>query len=221
MDRLGLALPNTGREQILAAVHRIMQGSFNPEAIFYAQDNNISKDDATSGVTIQTMVRGNENDRSGAGVYFTENVANGLGGPSVQWDTKAQGEDVVAGRTSKKRNLDELKNEFPIIAFNLMTIGEFLQEEIYHNAQDIEPTFQSTGADGTEKLYILQTRDAKRTTEAEFALAWDMAKRGLISREEAVLRITAKEIANQLLNSRFDPAYPHTCQRNVLTEVPG
>ena len=82
---------------------------------------------------------------------------------------------------------------------------EFLQEEIYHNAQDVEPTFQSTDEEGRPKLFILQTRDAKRTAEAEFALAWDMKERGLISKEEAVKRITPKEIARQLLTNRIDP----------------
>ncbi|MBN1354762.1 pyruvate, phosphate dikinase [bacterium] len=181
-------------EQLLRAIEAVLASWNNPRAVKYRELNDIRGLIGTA-VNIQTMVYGNLGESSGTGVAFTRNPATGEDVLYGEYLMNAQGEDVVAGiRTPMP--IEELKTNSEMIYNQLQDIRTKLEEH-YREMQDLEFTIQ----EGT--LYILQTRDGKRTAYAAVTIAVDMVNQGLISREEALMRIDAKSL-NQLLLPVFD-----------------
>ncbi len=186
--------PQEPREQLILAVKSVFGSWNNPRARAYRNINDIPHDLGTA-VNVQVMVYGNMGDSSGTGVAFTRNPATGekiLFGEFLQ---NAQGEDVVAGiRTPKP--IAQMKEIFPEIHKEFEEIALFLDKH-YRDMQDIEFTVERG------KLYILQTRDGKRTAAAAVKVAVDLVEEGLITKEEALMRVPAQQL-EQLLHPNFD-----------------
>ena len=192
----GVDFPQEPKEQLLNAVCAVFRSWNNDRAITYRRLNDIPSSWGTA-VNVQEMVFGNKNDNSGTGVAFTRNPATGENEIFGEYLINAQGEDFVAGiRTPVpishlKEDLPECYNEFVRISKTL--------EEHYHDMQDMEFTIE----DG--KLFILQTRNGKRTGTAAVKIAMDLVREGKISEEEALLMVDAKTL-DQLLHKTFDMA---------------
>ena len=190
----GEEFPQDVIEQLMGAVKAVFRSWDNPRANVYRRMNDIPSDWGTA-VNIQTMVFGNMGDTSGTGVAFTRNPSTGEKGIYGEYLINAQGEDVVAGvRTPQPiaklaEDLPECYKEFIEIAHRL--------ENHYKDMQDMEFTIQEG------KLYFLQTRNGKRTAPAAIKIACDLVDEGMITPEEAVLRIDAKSL-DQLLHPMFD-----------------
>ncbi len=191
----GEDFPQEPRTQLLEAVKAVFRSWDNPRAIVYRRMNEIPGDWGTA-VNVQAMVFGNMGDTSGTGVAFTRNPATGEKGIFGEYLINAQGEDVVAGvRTPQpisqlEKDMPDCYEQFKAMALKL--------EQHYRDMQDMEFTIQEG------KLYFLQTRNAKRTAQADVKIACDMVDEGLITPDEAVLRIDAKSL-DQLLHPTFDP----------------
>ena len=186
--------PNT---QLINAVMAVFKSWNNERAIVYRRLNNIPSDWGTA-VNIQSMVFGNMNSNSGTGVAFTRNPANGAKGIFGEYLINAQGEDVVAGiRTPEP--ISKLSIDMPL-GYQKFTYWAEMLEKHYKDMQDMEFTIE----DG--RLFFLQTRSGKRTAEAAVKIACDMVDEGLITEDEALLRIDAKSL-DQLLHPSFDPEY--------------
>ncbi len=186
--------PQDPREQLIGAVQAVFRSWDNPRAIVYRRMNDIPGDWGTA-VNVQAMVFGNMGDTSGTGVAFTRNPATGEKGIFGEYLINAQGEDVVAGvRTPQP--ISKLQEDLPECYEEFMRIAKKLENH-YRDMQDMEFTIQEG------KLYFLQTRNGKRTASAALQIACDMVDEGMISQEEAVLRIEAKSL-DQLLHPTFD-----------------
>ena len=190
----GEEFPQDAREQLMGAVKAVFRSWDNPRAIVYRRMNDIPGDWGTA-VNVQAMVFGNIGDTSGTGVAFTRNPSTGEKGIYGEYLINAQGEDVVAGVrtpqpiTKLAEDLPECYEEFIKIATKL--------ENHYKDMQDMEFTIQEG------KLYFLQTRNGKRTAQAAINIACDLVDEGMITPEEAILRIDAKSL-DQLLHPMFD-----------------
>ena len=190
----GEEFPQDAREQLMGAVKAVFRSWDNPRAIVYRRMNDIPGDWGTA-VNVQAMVFGNMGDTSGTGVAFTRNPSTGEKGIYGEYLINAQGEDVVAGVrtpqpiTKLAEDLPECYEEFIRIATKL--------ENHYKDMQDMEFTIQEG------KLYFLQTRNGKRTAQAAINIACDLVDEGMITPEEAILRIDAKSL-DQLLHPMFD-----------------
>ncbi|HAV43266.1 TPA: pyruvate, phosphate dikinase [bacterium] len=192
----GIEIPQDPREQLKMTIIAVFDSWDNPRAITYRKLNNIP-DDLGTAVTIQAMVFGNMGQNSGTGVAFTRDPALGKKKFYGEYLLNAQGEDVVAGiRTPNP--ISRLKEELPEAYGQLMDIYQKLEAH-YRDMQDIEFTIE----DG--RLFMLQTRTGKRTTKAAIKIAVDMTNEGLISKEEALLRIEANQL-DQLLHRQIDPS---------------
>ncbi len=182
-------------EQILTSIASIFKSWNNKRAVAYRKMQNITGLFGTA-VNIQSMVYGNMGDESATGVCFTRCPSNGEKYLVGEYLQNAQGEDVVAGiRTPKP--ISQLKNDFPQAYQKLEEIGEILEQH-YKDMQDIEFTIEKG------KLYILQTRNAKRTAQAALKIAIDMEKNGEISDKQALLRVTPEQTA-ELLYKKICP----------------
>jgi len=195
-EKTGEDFPQDPREQLKRAIIAVFKSWNNPRAITYRRLNNIP-DDLGTAANIQTMVFGNLGEDSGTGVGFTRNPATGEDELYGEYLSNAQGEDVVAGIRTPM-SLNKLKEEFPEIHEELRKIAKLLEEH-YRDVQDFEFTVERG------KLYLLQTRDAKRTPLAAVKIAVDMAKEGIITKEEAILRIDPLQI-EKLLQPVIDPS---------------
>ena len=190
----GEEFPQDAREQLMGAVKAVFRSWDNPRAIVYRRMNDIPGDWGTA-VNVQALVFGNMGDTSGTGVAFTRNPSTGEKGIYGEYLINAQGEDVVAGVrtpqpiTKLAEDLPECYEEFIKIATKL--------ENHYKDMQDMEFTIQEG------KLYFLQTRNGKRTAQAAINIACDLVDEGMITPEEAILRIDAKSL-DQLLHPMFD-----------------
>ena len=190
----GEEFPQDAREQLMGAVKAVFRSWDNPRAIVYRRMNDIPGDWGTA-VNVQAMVFGNMGDTSGTGVAFTRNPSTGEKCIYGEYLINAQGEDVVAGVrtpqpiTKLAEDLPECYEEFIKIATKL--------ENHYKDMQDMEFTIQEG------KLYFLQTRNGKRTAQAAINIACDLVDEGMITPEEAILRIDAKSL-DQLLHPMFD-----------------
>ncbi len=203
--KLGVTFPEDPMEQLWGAIGAVFESWNNARAIAYRQLNNIPASWGTA-VNVQAMVFGNIGMDSGTGVAFTRNPATGENVFYGEYLLNAQGEDVVAGiRTplpiNKKQKADSsmpsLEEEMPASYADLIRIRGILEKN-YRDMQDVEFTIQKG------KLWMLQTRSGKRTAFAAFRVAVDMAKEGLISKEEALMRIDPDGL-NQILRPIFDP----------------
>ena len=187
--------PQDPNEQLRMAIEAVFRSWNNPRAKVYRKLNNIP-DDMGTAVNVQMMVFGNFGDNSGTGVAFTRNPATGENKLYGEYLINAQGEDVVAGiRTPKP--ISELEKDMPEIYQQFVEIAKKLEKH-YKDMQDIEFTIEN------RKLYILQTRTGKRTAAAAVKVAYDMVQEGLITKEEALLRIDPDSV-NQLLHRQIDP----------------
>ena len=196
-EECGEMFPENYKAQILIAVKSIFDSWNNDRAILYRKLHNIDNNMGTA-VVIQEMVFGNFNDKSGTGVLFTRNPSTGEDKIFGEVLLNAQGEDIVAGIRTPD-NIEVLKISMPNIYNELVDTVKRLEK---HNRdmQDVEFTIEDS------KLYILQTRNGKRTAEASLKIAMDLVKEGIITKEEAILKVEPASI-NKLLNGDFEEKY--------------
>ena len=185
--------PQNPQEQLLSAIKAVFESWNNERAVYYRKLNNI-KDTLGTAVNVQEMVYGNMSNNSATGVAFTRNPATGEHELYGEFLINAQGEDIVAGiRTPKPIN--ELKKIMPDIYEEFINIANKLEQH-YKDMQDMEFTIENN------RLYILQTRNGKRTSEAAVKIAVDLVNEKLITKEEAILKIDANSL-EQLLHKTF------------------
>ena len=193
-EEVGSAFPTEPLEQLKLAIAAVFNSWNIPRAITYRKIEGIP-DDMGTACNVQTMVFGNMGQDSGSGVFFTRNPADGKGlyGELL---FNAQGEDVVAGIRTPK-HMEDLRKESPEIYRELEGISGKLEAH-YKDMQDVEFTIEKG------QFYVLQTRTGKRTARAAIKIAVDMTKEGLITKEEALMRLTPDQV-DQLLHPQFDP----------------
>ena len=191
---VGHEFPMSVKEQLMLAIEAVFKSWNNNRAKVYRRLHNIS-DKLGTAVNIQAMVFGNMGDNCGTGVSFSRNPVTGEDELFGEYLINAQGEDVVAGIRTPK-NISVLKDDMPHLYKEFVEISKKLEQH-YKDMQDIEFTIE----DG--KLYILQTRNAKRTPNAVVEVAVSLAEEGVISKEEAILRVGTEEI-NKLLHATFE-----------------
>ncbi len=210
-DETGSDFPGDARDQLLRAVGAVFRSWENPRARVYRRAHEIP-DDLGTAVNVVQMVFGNKGNRSGTGVAFTRNPSTGESGLYGEFLANAQGEDVVAGiRTPQP--LEAMRETLPE-AFEQLVDTMRRIEEHYRDMQDIEFTVED------ERLYLLQTRSAKRTAAAALNAAASMVEEGLISREEAVARIDPAQL-DQLLHPMIDPSAALEPAAKGLNASPG
>lgn len=186
--------PQSPKEQLFTAIKAVFRSWNNPRAQVYRELNQIP-DDLGTAVNVQAMIFGNSDQQSGTGVVFTRNPANGQKGLFGEFLIQAQGEDVVAGiRTPEP--IQALEEKMPQAYADFLSYAQKLEEH-YKDMQDIEFTIEKG------KLYILQTRNGKRTAKAALKIALDLVEEGIISQNTALLRIQPAAI-NQLIHPVFD-----------------
>ena len=192
----GQDFPQEPKVQLMEAVKAVFRSWDNDRAIVYRRMNDIPGDWGTA-VNVQAMVFGNMGNTSGTGVAFTRNPSTGEKGIYGEYLINAQGEDVVAGvRTPQP--ITQLEKDLPDCYAEFLRIANKLEDH-YRDMQDMEFTIQEG------RLYFLQTRNGKRTAPAAIQIACDLVDEGMITPEEAVLRIEAKSL-DQLLHPTFDTA---------------
>ena len=218
----GEAFPTDPREQLWGAIGAVFASWMNPRAVTYRKLHEISADLGTA-VNIQSMVFGNMGEDCGTGVAFTRNPSTGENAFYGEFLLNAQGEDVVSGvRTPQSLTRAEreisgssmsLEEVMPDIFAELNKVRTLLEKH-YRDMQDIEFTIQRG------KLYMLQTRSGKRTAEASLRIAVEMAEEGLITKDEAILRVDASML-DQLLHPTLDKSVPGDLLTKGLPASPG
>ena len=194
LEDQGTEFPQDPKEQLFDAVMAVFRSWDNPRAFTYRRMNDIPYSWGTA-VNVQMMVFGNMGDTSGTGVAFTRNAATGEKMIFGEYLINAQGEDVVAGvRTPKP--IATLEKDMPDVYVEFMNIANKLEQH-YKDMQDMEFTIEKG------KLYFLQTRNGKRTANAALKIAVDMVEEGLLTTDEALLRVEPKQL-DQLLHPAFD-----------------
>ena len=210
-EKIGKDFPQDPIEQLKLAINAVFDSWYNDRAKTYRKINRIPDDWGTA-VNIMTMVFGNMGDTSGTGVAFTRNPATGEKKVFGEFLINAQGEDVVAGiRTPKP--IDELKEILPQAFNELMEVCKKLEIH-YKDMQDVEFTIEKG------KLYMLQTRNGKRTALSAVKIAYDMVNEKLIDKKTAVLRVSPDQI-NQLLHPMIDPKEHYKSIASGLPASPG
>ena len=193
-NKIGTDFPTDPKEQLMGAVEAVFRSWDNPRANVYRRDNDIPYSWGTA-VNVQMMAFGNMGDNCGTGVAFTRDPATGEKGLMGEFLTNAQGEDVVAGvRTPMP--IAEMADKFPA-AFKQFTEVCAILEDHYRDMQDMEFTVE----DG--KLYMLQTRNGKRTAKAALKIACDLVDEGMIDEKQAVAMIDPRNL-DTLLHPQFD-----------------
>ena len=192
--KIGQDFPSDPKEQLIGAVKAVFRSWDNPRANVYRRDNDIPYSWGTA-VNVQAMAFGNMGDDCGTGVAFTRDPATGEKKLMGEFLTNAQGEDVVAGvRTPMP--IAEMANKFPAAYKQFVEVCQILENH-YHDMQDMEFTVEN------EKLYMLQTRNGKRTAQAALQIAVDLVAEGHKTEEEAVLMIDPRNL-DTLLHPQFD-----------------
>ncbi|MCH1525761.1 MAG: pyruvate, phosphate dikinase, partial [Candidatus Actinomarina sp.] len=211
--------PQDPQEQLIGAVEAVFSSWLNNRAITYRKINNIP-DTLGTGATVQTMVFGNLNDNSGTGVAFTRNPSNGNRELYGEYLMNAQGEDVVAGiRTPLPLNKNasedgnSLEVNHPNAYKEIIEIGNKLEGH-FKEVQDIEFTIEN------EEIYLLQTRNAKRTAQASVKIAIDMVNEQVVTKSEALLMVDANNITN-LLHPQFIESQDKKFFNKALNASPG
>ena len=195
-EKMGQDFPSEPAEQLMGAVKAVFRSWDNPRANTYRRMNEIPYDWGTA-VNVQSMVFGNSGDNSGTGVAFTRNPATGEKALFGEYLINAQGEDVVAGiRTPSP--ISHLAEQMPEVYKQFADIANKLEQH-YKDMQDMEFTIEAG------KLYMLQTRNGKRTAAAALKVAVDLVDEGMITAKEAVLRVEPKQL-DSLLHPQFDAA---------------
>ncbi|MEE9504918.1 MAG: pyruvate, phosphate dikinase [Thermodesulfobacteriota bacterium] len=192
--RTGKDFPEDPKEQLWLAIGAVFKSWNNERAIVYRKLNNIPDHWGTA-INVQSMVFGNMGEDCGTGVAFTRDPATGEKKFYGEYLINAQGEDVVAG-TRTPQKIAQLEKEMPKVYHQLVDVYQTLEKH-YRDMQDIEFTVQN------KKLWMLQTRVGKRTGFAAFRIAADLVKEGLISKEEALMRVEPEQL-NQLLRPIFN-----------------
>jgi pyruvate, orthophosphate dikinase len=210
-EETGREFPQDAKEQLGRAVRAVFESWNTPRAKAYRRHNRIP-DDLGTAVNVVQMVFGNKGEQSGTGVAFTRDPSTGEAGLYGEFLVDAQGEDVVAGTRTPDR-VASMKERLPG-AFDELVETMRRLEEHYKDMQDIEFTVEEG------KLYLLQTRSAKRTAAAALKAASDMVDEGLITREEAVARIDPGQL-DQLLHPRIDPDASYEVVATGLNASPG
>ncbi len=210
-EETGRDFPQDAREQLTRAVRAVFDSWDSPRAQVYRRTYDIA-DDLGTAVNVVQMVFGNKGDESVTGVAFTRDPSTGEQGLYGEFLSNAQGEDVVAGiRTPQP--LQEMEQRMPAAFRQLLDTMQRLEQH-YRDMQDIEFTVEDN------ELYLLQTRSAKRTAAAAVKAAVDMVEEGLISREEAVVRIDPDQL-EQLLHPMLDPSASWEVAAKGLNASPG
>ena len=193
---MGVDFPQDPKVQLMEAVKAVFRSWDNPRAIYYRRMNDIPGDWGTA-VNVQSMVFGNMGETSGPGVAFTRNPSTGEKKLYGEYLLNAQGEDVVAGiRTPEP--ISHLQEQMPDVYQQFVDIATKLEAH-YRDMQDMEYTIERG------KLYMLQTRNGKRTAAAALKIAVDLVDEGVLSEEEAVLKVEPKQL-DTLLHPNFDAA---------------
>ncbi|MBQ0060133.1 MAG: pyruvate, phosphate dikinase, partial [Lachnospiraceae bacterium] len=194
-SKIGEDFPTDPKEQLVEAIKAVFRSWDNPRANVYRRDNDIPYSWGTA-VNVQMMAFGNMGETSGTGVAFTRNPATGEKKLMGEFLMNAQGEDVVAGvRTPQK--IDQLKEVMPEVYEQFIGICAKLEDH-YRDMQDMEFTIED------KKLYMLQTRNGKRTAQAALKIACDLVDEGMISKEKAVSMIDPRNL-DTLLHPQFEP----------------
>ncbi|MEE9443431.1 MAG: pyruvate, phosphate dikinase [candidate division Zixibacteria bacterium] len=211
LKKTGEPFPEDPYKQLVLSRDAVFRSWNNPRAISYRRLNNIPSNLGTA-VNVQVMVYGNMGNTSGTGVGFTRDPGSGKKVFYGEYLLNAQGEDVVAGiRTPSP--ISQLKADMPNVYKQLKEITDRLEAH-YRDVQDFEFTIQEG------KLFMLQTRAGKRTIQAALKIATDMVKEGLISEEEALMRIEPTQL-DHLLHPRLDPKVKYTSVATGLAASPG
>ncbi|MEG2540729.1 MAG: pyruvate, phosphate dikinase [Clostridia bacterium] len=192
--KIGTEFPSDPKEQLMGAVKAVFRSWDNPRAIYYRRMNDIPGDWGTA-VSVQMMVFGNMGNTSGTGVAFSRNPATGEKGLYGEYLMNAQGEDVVAGVRTPQA-ISQLNDENPAVYEQFKAIVERLEKH-YRDMQDMEFTIEEG------KLFMLQTRNGKRTAAAALKIACDLVDEGMITEKEAVLMIDPKQL-DAVLHPQFD-----------------
>ena len=194
--KIGVDFPDDPKEQLMGAIKAVFRSWDNPRANVYRRDNDIPYSWGTA-VNVQSMAFGNMGDDCGTGVAFTRDPATGAKGLFGEFLTNAQGEDVVAGvRTPMK--IAEMADKFPEAFAQFQEVCKTLEDH-YRDMQDLEFTVEHG------KLYMLQTRNGKRTAQAALKIACDLVDEGMRTEEEAVAMIDPRNL-DTLLHPQFDTA---------------
>ncbi len=193
-EQKGIDFPQDPKEQLIGAVKAVFRSWDNPRAIYYRRMNDIPSSWGTA-VNVQMMVFGNTGNTSGTGVAFTRDPATGENKLFGEFLVNAQGEDVVAG-VRTPQHIDELKDIMPEVYNQFCDVAHRLEQH-YRDMQDMEFTIENG------KLFMLQTRNGKRTAFAAIKIACDLVDEGMISKEEAVCMIDPKQL-DALLHPQFD-----------------
>ena len=194
-DKVGEEFPQDPKVQLMGAIKAVFRSWNNDRAIYYRRMNDIPGDWGTA-VSVVKMAFGNLNNDSGTGVAFTRNPATGEKKLFGEFLMNAQGEDVVAGiRTPQP--IDELKKTMPEVYEQFVQISQNLEKH-YHDMQDMEFTIEN------KKLYMLQTRNGKRTAAAALKIACDLVDEGMIDEKQAVAMIDPRSL-DSVLHPQFDP----------------
>ncbi|MDE7303432.1 MAG: pyruvate, phosphate dikinase, partial [Oscillospiraceae bacterium] len=195
-SKIGQDFPSDPKEQLMGAVKAVFRSWDNPRANVYRRDNDIPYSWGTA-VNVQSMAFGNMGDDCGTGVAFTRDPATGAKGLFGEFLTNAQGEDVVAG-VRTPMHINEMEQKFPE-AFKQFTEVCSTLEKHYRDMQDMEFTVEHG------KLYMLQTRNGKRTAQAALKIACDLVDEGMRTEQEAVAMIDPRNL-DTLLHPQFDAA---------------
>ncbi|MCF8057694.1 MAG: pyruvate, phosphate dikinase [Bacteriovoracaceae bacterium] len=223
LEETGKTFPTSPMDQLWQAVAAVFGSWNNPRAIKYREINGIPHEWGTA-VNVQSMVFGNMGEDSGTGVCFTRDPSTGEKVFFGEYLMNAQGEDVVAGirtpapineysKNESNKNLKTLEEVQPASYHALVEIYQTLEAH-YKDMQDIEFTIENA------KLFILQTRNGKRTAAAAVTIAADLVTEGILSKEEAILRVNPEDL-NQLLHPRLDPVATKVLLASGLPASPG
>ena len=222
-DERSEPFPQDPKEQLWGAIGAVFGSWMNNRAITYRRLHNIPADWGTA-VNVQAMVFGNMGDDCATGVCFTRNPSTGENQFYGEFLINAQGEDVVAGirtpqplteaeKTEQGSDLPSMETEMPVLYCDLVAVREKLETH-YRDMQDMEFTVQQS------KLWMLQTRNGKRTARASLKIACDMVAEGLLTQEEAILRVDAQQL-DQLLHPTLDPDAERDIIGRGLPSSPG
>ena len=193
-EKKGVEFPQDPKEQLMEAIKAVFRSWDNPRAIYYRRMNDIPSDWGTA-VNVQSMVFGNMGNTSGTGVAFTRDPSTGEKKLYGEYLINAQGEDVVAGiRTPQK--IETLQQVMPDVYEQFVNIAHTLENH-YRDMQDMEYTIERG------KLYMLPTRNGKRTAAAALKIAVDLVNEGMITTDEAILKVEPKQL-DSLLHPQFD-----------------
>ena len=193
-EKMGVEFPQDPKVQLMEAIKAVFRSWDNPRAIYYRRMNDIPSDWGTA-VNVQSMVFGNMGNTSGTGVAFTRDPSTGEKKLYGEYLINARGEDVVAGiRTPQK--IETLQQVMPEVYEQFVNIAQTLENH-YRDMQDMEYTIERG------KLYMLQTRNGKRTAAAALKIAVDLVNEGMITTDEAILKVEPKQL-DSLLHPQFD-----------------